>query len=81
LQAAGTGIDGLQTRGRRAIFAEASWLPGENEQCVDRLHRVGQMRDVQIDFLVARDSLNGRIISRAVEKLRVIHVALDSRAA
>jgi SWI/SNF-related matrix-associated actin-dependent regulator 1 of chromatin subfamily A len=81
LQAAGTGIDGLQTRGRRIVFAEPSWLPSENEQCVDRLHRVGQTRTVQIDFLVPRDSMNARIISRAVERLRVIHVALDSRAA
>lgn len=78
LQASGTGIDGLQMRGSRVIFAEASWIAGENEQCVDRLHRVGQTRDVVVDFLVAENSLNARIIGSAVEKLRVTHVALDA---
>jgi len=78
MQAGGTGVDGLQTRASRVIFAEASWIPGENEQCVDRLHRMGQTRSVHVDFLVAADSLNARILGRAVEKLRVNHVALDS---
>jgi len=81
LQSAGTGVDGLQKRSCRAIFAEPSWVPGENEQCVDRLHRMGQGRPVQADFLVAPDSLDERIIARAIEKLRVAHVALDNRLA
>lgn len=79
LIAAGTGIDGLQTRARRAVFAEPSWVPGENEQCVDRLHRIGQAWPVQADFLVAEGSLNERIIGRTIEKLRVAHVVLDNR--
>jgi SNF2 family DNA or RNA helicase len=78
LQAAGTAIDGLQVRCRTAIFAEPSWVPGENEQCVDRLHRLGQERAVNAVFLVADGSWNERIIKRAVSKLRVTGIALDT---
>lgn len=78
LQAAGTAIDGLQVRCRTAIFAEPSWVPGENEQCVDRLHRFGQERAVNAVFLVADGSWNERIIKRAVSKLRVTGIALDT---
>ena len=81
LQSAGTGVDGLQTRAWRAVFAEPSWVPGENEQCVDRLHRIGQVWPVQADFLVAPESLDERVIGRAISKIRVAHVALDRRLA
>ena len=78
LTAAGTGIDRLQERASTALFAEPSWVPGENEQCVDRLHRLGQERPVHAGFLVAPGSWNERILKRAIEKLRVAHVALDA---
>lgn len=77
LTAAGTGIDGLQRRADTAVFVEPSWVPGENEQCVDRLHRMGQARPVHAQFLAASDSWNERILSRAIEKLRTAHQALD----
>ena len=80
IQAAGTGVDGLQEVCSTAIFAEPSWVPAENEQAVDRLHRIGQAEPVLVRFLVAEGSLNARIITRYVEKSRVAHVALDDRA-
>lgn len=79
VRAAGTGIDGLQTRASTVVFAEPSWVPGENEQCVDRLHRFGQTSRVHAVFLVAPESWNERIIKRVVEKLRVAHLALDQQ--
>lgn len=81
IQAAGTGIDGLHTVSTTAVFAEPSWVPAENEQAIDRLHRVGQTLPVLAQFLVGEGSLNARIVSRYVEKSRVQHVALDARVA
>jgi len=78
LQAAGTGIDGLQRAASSLVILEPSWVPAENEQAIDRLHRVGQANPVLARFLVAEGSISARIIRRAVEKARVAHCALDS---
>lgn len=77
LQAAGTGIDGLQMACSHVVFAEASWTPGENEQFIDRLHRHGQKYAVLAQFLVAPGSLDERILGKGIEKLRDIHHTLD----
>lgn len=42
MQAIGTGVDGLQKASCDIVFAEFSWCPKEMEQCMDRLHRLGQ---------------------------------------
>lgn len=79
IKAVGTGVDGLQQVCSRVVFIEPSWTPGENEQCADRLHRHGQVDAVQVDFLVAPGSLDERVLSRVVEKLRHTDAALDKR--
>ena len=78
IQAAGTGLDGLQRAASSLVILEPSWVPAENEQAIDRLHRVGQANPVLARFLVAEGSISARIIRRAVEKARVAHCALDS---
>jgi hypothetical protein len=42
IQAAGTGLDGLQKVCSRCYFAEPDWVPAQNEQAVSRLDRLGQ---------------------------------------
>lgn len=42
LQAAGTGINGLQRVSANVVFAELSWVPGTMAQAIDRVHRFGQ---------------------------------------
>jgi SNF2 family DNA or RNA helicase len=46
IQAAGTGINGLQEVASSVVFAEMSWVPGEMSQAIDRLHRIGQKAGV-----------------------------------
>lgn len=77
LQAVGTGTDGLQEVASHAVFAEASWVPGENEQCVDRLHRIGQAGSVLAQFLVAEGSISERIIGRSIAKAKITNKVLD----
>lgn len=79
IQSMGTGTDGLQEVATHAIFAEADWTPGNNQQGVDRLDRGGQTGQVQADFLVARGSFSEKILASALRKNQVTHRALDRR--
>lgn len=79
LQAAGTGLDGLQQVCGHVVFAEADWVPGTNEQCVDRLHRHGQKGAVLAQFLVAPGSLDEKVLGSAIAKAHTVFDALDNR--
>jgi SWI/SNF-related matrix-associated actin-dependent regulator 1 of chromatin subfamily A len=79
LLAIGTGTDGLQLATARAVFAEADWTPGNNQQGIDRLDRGGQTGQVQADFLVARGSFSEKILAKSLRKGRVTDKALDRR--
>ena len=79
MQSAGTGTDGLQKVSCHALFAECSWVPGENQQCVDRLDRGGQTRTVQADFLVAPKSIDERVLASSLTKVRETDKVLDRR--
>lgn len=52
IQAAGTGINGLQDVSSCVVFAELSWVPGEMSQAIDRLHRMGQKASVVNAYLL-----------------------------
>jgi len=78
--ACGTGTDGLQDVCSMAVFAEGSWVPGDNDQAVDRLWRIGQTRSVLAQFLVAPGGMDERVLGSAIEKTENIHHTLDRRA-
>ena len=50
--AAGTGINGLQTVSSTCVIAEPSWVPGETEQMIDRLDRIGQNDDIVNAYII-----------------------------
>lgn len=75
----GTGTDGLQAVAQHAIFAEADWVPGNNQQAVDRLDRGGQQGQVLAEFLVAPNSFSEKILASALRKNQTTHKALDRR--
>lgn len=79
MQAAGVGIDGLQNVCTHCVVAEASWVPGENEQAIDRLHRQGQHGNVIAQFIVVEGSLDERILAAIIDKTDTIHTSLDRR--
>lgn len=77
IQAAGTGIDGLQTVCSRCFLAEPDWVPAQNEQAVARLDRFGQKELVTAEIFVAPGSISEKILVKALEKMNVIHRVLD----
>ena len=79
IQAAGTGLDGLQKVCSRCYLAEPDWVPAQNEQAVSRLDRIGQENLVNAEIFVAPGSISEKILVRALEKMNVIHRVLDAK--
>lgn len=62
-QSAGTGINGLQQHSSTAIFAEPDWTPGETEQRIDRLDRMGAEGDLVTAYqLYARGTMQAAVV-------------------
>lgn len=70
IQAAGIGI--TLTAADHVIFVEPSWVPGEINQAIDRVHRIGQKKSVTAQFLVVTDSLEEKMMKQVIEKIKVI---------
>ncbi len=79
IQAAGTGLDGLQKVCSRCYLAEPDWVPAQNEQAVSRLDRIGQNELVSAEIFVAPGSISEKILVKALEKMNVIHRVLDQK--
>lgn len=65
------------TAASNAVFSEFYWVPGKNDQLLDRLHRRGQRRAVTGHLLVVPGSLDERVASTIIEKDKHIYSALD----
>lgn len=70
ITAAGTGI--TLTAARTVVFAELDWVPGNVVQAEDRCHRIGQTDPVRIFHVVAKDSVDARMVRALVDKQNVI---------
>jgi SWI/SNF-related matrix-associated actin-dependent regulator 1 of chromatin subfamily A len=79
IAAMGVGI--TLTAASRVIFVEQSWTPAEMEQAECRLHRIGQANAVLSQYLVVRDSIDEKILSAVVGKMRVIERVLEEPGA
>ena len=77
LLSSGIGTDGLQKVCSRVVIGEPDWVPGNNEQVVSRLDRIGQEMPVLAEYPVAPGSLSERVLSSSLEKMQDIHTALD----
>lgn len=81
IDSAGFGVDGLQNVASLAVFAEPAWVPGANDQAVDRIHRLGQAFPVLAQFLIVEGSLDERVLNAVLDKTHTIHAVLDKEAA
>jgi SNF2 family DNA or RNA helicase len=50
------------------VFLQRSWSLVQNKQTEDRIHRIGQEREVQIIDLVASDTIEEKVLERVIEK-------------
>lgn len=80
-QSIATGTDGLQDVATHCVLVEPSWVAGDNEQAVDRLHRMGQKGSVLAQIMVAPGSISERILGRSISKGRTVQKVLDGQPA
>ena len=60
------------------VLSEPDWVPGKNDQMLDRIHRIGQEGDYILGHVpVVPDTLDERILSTAIAKDQNIYRALD----
>jgi SWI/SNF-related matrix-associated actin-dependent regulator 1 of chromatin subfamily A len=74
LQAAGVGL--TLTAARVALFVEQDWGPKIMEQAEDRVHRIGQSRNVLIQYLCFDGSLDAVMARTAARKEEVIRAII-----
>ena len=66
------------TAAQDVVFAEPDWVPGKNDQLLDRINRIGQEGAYTIGHIpVVPDTLDERILSSAIKKDQNIYAALD----
>jgi SNF2 family DNA or RNA helicase len=64
------------TSANRVILLDPWWNPAVESQAVDRVHRVGQTRSVQVFKYVALDSVENRILDLQRRKREVFASAM-----
>ena len=68
------------TAAQDVVMAEPDWVPGKNDQLLDRVHRFGQSGDRVIGHVpVVPGSMDEKIFSVAIRKDQSIHAALDQQ--
>ncbi|KAE8145855.1 SNF2 family N-terminal domain-containing protein [Aspergillus avenaceus] len=64
----------------RVIIFDPFWNPYIEEQAIDRAHRIGQMREVQIHRILVQNTVEDRILELQDKKRELIEGALDEKA-
>jgi SNF2 family DNA or RNA helicase len=73
--AGGTGV--TLTAASEAVFVELSWVPGENAQAADRIHRIGQGRKTRVRFLALAGTCDEAITATLRTKTKMISEVLQ----
>ena len=69
IRAAGTGL--TLTAAQTLLFVEYSWVPAENRQAADRIHRIGQDHNCMVYFAAIPGSIDEDIMKAVKRKLKI----------
>lgn len=62
------GIGYTMTKASRVLFVEFAYTPGANDQAADRTHRIGQHKNVLVQYFVFGNSLDMRVLEINLRK-------------
>lgn len=74
LQAGSTGLN--LTAANRVYLLDSWWNPAVEDQAIDRVHRIGQTKDVEVVRVKIADSVEDRILALQQKKRAIIEGAL-----
>lgn len=77
IKAAGVGI--TLTAASTVIFADLEWTPALHEQAMDRAHRIGQGRQVNVYYYIAKDTIEEHIMKVLGIKNEIINKILEGK--
>lgn len=75
ITAAGVGI--TLTRASDLLFVESSWVPAENEQAAQRIHRIGQTEPCLVRYATLAGSIDEDIQRACMRKMESIEKVVD----
>lgn len=78
LKAGGTGL--TLTRADHVFLLDPWWNPAVEDQAADRIHRIGQTHPVLVHRLVAKDSVEERILELQKRKRALAEAAIERGA-
>ena len=79
-QSSGTGINLQESTADRQVWLSPSWSFLQKNQAVGRLHRTGQAQDIQVDILVAVQTIDQLIVrTLAAKKFTAENFAMSLR--
>lgn len=70
IQAAGTGIN--LTAASDLLLVEQSWVPSDNDQAAQRVHRIGQSRGCLVRYAVLAGSIDERVTRVLARKMETV---------
>ena len=59
------------------LFVESSWVPAENEQAAQRIHRIGQSEPCLVRFAMLAGSIDEQIQRAVARKMESITKVVD----
>jgi SWI/SNF-related matrix-associated actin-dependent regulator 1 of chromatin subfamily A len=77
VQAGGVGI--TLTTASNVCLVEFPWTPGEVNQAVDRVHRIGQKNAVNVHYLLGKNTIEEQIVKLIDEKQKTVDAVLDGK--
>jgi SNF2 family DNA or RNA helicase len=75
LKAGGFGLN--LTEADYCILLDPWWNPATEAQAVDRIHRIGQARNVMVYRLVAKDTIEEKVMALKARKAELLGSVLD----
>ncbi|XP_057549405.1 putative SWI/SNF-related matrix-associated actin-dependent regulator of chromatin subfamily A member 3-like 1 [Amaranthus tricolor] len=79
LKASGTGIN--LTAASVVYLFEPWWNPATEEQAMDRVHRIGQRKEVKILRIIARNTIEEKVLELQEKKKQLARGAFDRKGA